>query len=99
MNFLNAVRLAEANMHLIGKMVNRDIIEDIIIMPTDEREQEEYKQYYAQYLDAQRAIEPFMVTDVNVFALFKKSLIRSTGFFVVCSIYDLPKEIKPVIEI
>ena len=99
MDFFNAVKLAEANEHLVGKVVNRDVIEEIIIMPTDEREQELYKQYFVQYMDAQRAIAPFMTSDVDVYALFQKHLIRTTGFFVVWKINNLPREIGVVKDI
>ena len=30
MDFFNAVKLAEANEHLVGKVGNRDVIEEII---------------------------------------------------------------------
>lgn len=99
MDFFNAVRLAEANEHLVGKEVNRNVIDEIIIMPTDEREQEQYKQCFVQYMNAQRAIAPFMTSDVEVYALFQKHLIRSTGFFVVWKINNLPKEIGAVKDI
>ena len=99
MDFFNAVRLAEANEHLVGKEVNRNVIDEIIIMPTDEREQEQYKQCFVQYMNAQRAIAPFMTSDVEVYALFQKHLIRSTGFFVVWKINNLPREIGVVKDI
>lgn len=99
MDFFSAVKLAEANEHLVGKVVNRDVVEEIIIMPTDEREQEQFKQCFAQYLDAQRAIAPFMTSDVDVYALFQKNSIRSTGFIAVWRIDNLPEEIGVVKDI
>ncbi len=99
MDFFNAIKLAEANEHLVGKEVNGNVIDEIIIMPTDEREQEHYKQYFVQYMDAQRAIAPFMTSDVDVYALFQKNSIRSTGFIAVWRIDNLPEEIGVVKDI
>lgn len=99
MDFFSAVKLAKANEHLVGKVVNKDMIEEIVIMPTDEKQQESYKQLFAQYMDAQRAIAPFMASNVEVYALFNKRMIRGGGFFVVCNVVNLPDEIGAVIDI
>ena len=99
MDFFNAVKLAEANEHLVGKVVKGATIDEIIIMPTDEEEQKAYWQYFVQYLDAQRAIVPFMTSDVEVFALFDKGSIRSKSLSISCNIVNLPKEIGAITDI
>lgn len=99
MDFYKAVKIAKANERLVGKIVDGAAIEEIIIIPTDEKQLESYKQLFAQYLDAQRAIVPFMSSDVEVYALFNKRMIRSSGFFMVCSVENLPKEMGAIIDI
>ena len=99
MDFFKAVKLAKANEHLVGKAVKGAIVDEIIIMPTNEEERKAYWQYFTQYLDAQRAIVPFMTSDVEVFALFNKRLIRSENLPVTCNIVNLPAEIGAIIDI
>lgn len=96
MDFFKAVKLAKANDHLVGKAVKGAIIDEIIIMPTNEEEQKAYWQCFTQYLDAQRAIVPFMTSDVEVFALFNKKTIRSDNLSVTCNIVNLPAEIGAI---
>lgn len=99
MNFYDAVKLAKANEHLVGKVVKGATIDEIIIMPTDEKQQKAYSISFAQNLDAQRAIIPFMASDVEVFALFNKRKMRSDIFFVTCNIVNLPEEAGAITEI
>lgn len=99
MDFFKAVKLAKANEHLVGKAVKGAIVDEIIIMPTNEEERKAYWQYFTQYLDAQRAIVPFMTSDVEVFALFNKRLIRSENLPVTCNVVNLPAEIGAIIDI
>ena len=99
MDFFKAVKLAKANEHLVGKVVKGAMVDEIIIMPTNEEEQKAYWQYFVKYLDAQRAIVPFMTSDVEVFALFDKRLIRSENISVTCNIVNLPTEIGAITDI
>jgi hypothetical protein len=99
MDFYDAVKLAKANEHLVGKIVKGATIDEIIIMPTDEEEQKAYSMSFAQNLHAQRAIIPFMASDVEVFALFNKRMMRSENYFVTCNIVNLPKETGVITEI
>lgn len=91
MNFLDAVKIAQNNKHLIGKKRKGVTIDDIIIVPTNAHSQEKFQQLYVQTLNAQASIEPFKNEDVEVF-IINKGLIRTQGFFLPESIYRLPEE-------
>ena len=99
MNYYRAVELAKANEHLIGKVADKGVIEEIIIMPTNEEEQQSFIGLFWRFMDAERAIQPFMASDVEVFALFEKKQIRVNNCFITLSIYYLPKEIGVITDI
>ncbi len=91
MNFLDAVKIAQNNKHLIGKELKGITIDDIIIVPTNAHSQEKFQQLYVQTLNAQASIEPFKNEDVEVY-IINKGLIRTQGFFLPESIYRFPEE-------
>ena len=93
MNFYEAVKLAKANEHLIGKEYQTGIIDEIIIVPTNEIEFDEYKRIYKRTHDAQKAIVPFMESDVEVRLLINKKLIGVyPPLFLHIRLHDLPPE-------
>lgn len=77
MNFLDAVKLAKSNEHLVGKKYLNGRIDEVIIVPTDKTEFDEYKRNYRLTHNAQKAIVPYMESDVEVLLLFNKQLIWS----------------------
>lgn len=93
MNFLDAVKLAKANEHLIGKDYLNGRIDEVIIVPTNEIEFDKYKRIFKKTLDAQKAIEPFMESDVEVWLLINKKLIGAyPPLFLHIRLHDLPSE-------
>lgn len=94
MRYIDAVKIAEANKHLIGQQWNGAIIDEIIIAPTDSSQWEEYSRMYIQTLNAQQSIVPFMNSDVSVFVVCDKKRIRSQNLFVFSSIYELSKKLN-----
>lgn len=99
MDFFSAVKLAKANEHLVGKNVDSNTIEEIIIIPTNEEDRKDFLAQFRRFMDAQRAITPFMKKDVEVFALFKKKCIRTDNLFITTCIRDLPEEIGVITHI
>lgn len=93
MNFLKAVKIADANGHLIGKSMNGCFVDEIIIMPTSDEEQGRFQTRYIRCLNPQEAITPFITSDVEVYALFDKRRIRTEGVFLAKALGDLPEEL------
>lgn len=92
MNFLEAVKIAEANQHLVGKEWKGATIDEIIIAPTETTLRTEFEKLYVQTLDAQQSIAPFVNSDVEVFAVFDKKRIRTQNLFVYTSIHILVEQ-------
>lgn len=89
MDFLSAVKLAKDCEHLIGEKTNKGVVEEIIIMPTDEEKRAKFIELFRKYMNAQKAIALFTSSDVEVYALFKKKSIRTENCFITCNIHEL----------
>ncbi len=91
MNYNDAVKIAKANNHLIGKEWKGATIDEIIIVPTDAELRKEYERLYAQTWNAQAAISRFVNNDVDIIIVLNKSYMRTMGVFCFDSIYNLPE--------
>ena len=98
MKFIDALKIAKANEHLIGTTMKGSSIDEIIIMPTDKKESEEVQVLFGQTLNPQQSIAPFMGSDVEVYALFDKRRIRTENLFLVTNLQSLPKELNAILE-
>ena len=98
MEFFKAVKIAQANKHLIGKKLKDKTIDEIIIMPTNANSQNEFLKRYIQTLNAQESIVPFMNDDVVV-CVSCKELIRMPIAFIPTPIYNLPQDYGVVIDL
>lgn len=98
MNFTDAVKIAEANQHLIGKIWKEATIDEIIIAPTDSALCSEFERLYIQSLNAQKSIVPFINSDVEVFVVFDKHRIRTQNLIVYTSIHNLPNQFNVVLN-
>lgn len=92
MNYYEAVKIAKANQHLIGKRWQGTTIDEIIIVPTDTRQREEFERIYVQTWNAQAAITRFINNDVDLVIVCNKSLMRTMGVFCFDSIHNLTEE-------
>lgn len=100
MNYLDAVKLAKANEHLIGKDYLGGRIDEVIIVPTNEIEFKEFKRIYKRMNNAQKAICPFTESDVEVLLIFNKQLIWSyPPVFPFIRPQDLPPKYGAVVSI
>ncbi|MCR5549849.1 MAG: hypothetical protein K6F40_02775 [Bacteroidales bacterium] len=99
MNFVEAVKIADANQHLIGKVWNGATIEDVVVAPTDTLQWSEFERSYISSLNAQEAIIPFMNSDVEVFVVCDRSRIRTQSLFVYSSIRNLPENFNVVFNV
>lgn len=97
MNYIEAVRIAEANQHLIGKVWNGATIEEIIVAPTDTLLWSEFERFYISSFNAQESIVPFMNTDMEVFVVCDRFRIRTQKLFVYTSIRNLPENFNVVL--
>ena len=92
MNYNDAVKIAKANSHLIGKEWKGATIDEIIIVPTDAEQRTKFERLYAQTWDAQSAIEQFTNNDVDLAIVCNKSYMRTKGVFGFTSIHNLPEK-------
>ena len=96
MNFFKAVKIAEANQHLIGKEWNGATIDEVIIAPTDPLLWAYFKRSYFQSLNAQQSVVPFMNSNVDVYVVCNKKQIRTLNLFVYTPIYNLPENLNVI---
>lgn len=81
MKFLDAVKLAEMNSHLIGKSTSGGRIDEIIIYPTDPILYEQFLQEYMSTRNPQNSIVEFINSEVQVGVVIDKFLIEENGVF------------------
>lgn len=99
MRFIDALKIAKANEHLIGTTMKGSSIDEIIIMPTNDEEQRMFQTRYVRTMNPQEAIAPFIASDVEVYALFDKRRIRTENLFLVTNLQSLPKELNTILEV
>jgi len=97
MKFLDAVKLAEMNSHLIGKNTMGGRIDEIIIYPTDPALWEEFKVEYCQSGDAQSSAGLFIEYDVRVGVIIDKFLIEENGTLIKSDIAELENELGAIL--
>lgn len=89
-----AIKIANANKHLIGKTWKGARIEDVIIVPTDQDERNTFWSLYYRKYDSHGSIAPFAHGDVEVLIICDRWRARKEGLLCVTSIYELPQEYK-----
>ena len=89
MTFQKALFLAHDCEKLVGTKYNGNTIEEILIVPTDKVLYDKFLKEYCSTLNAQAAILPFMDSDVEVVALFKKSYIHQGGAIITTNLYNI----------
>jgi hypothetical protein len=97
MEFTQAILIKEKNKHLLGKIDNGATIDELILVPTDNKSAEEYLKIYLQLLDGEKAIAPFKGFDVDIVAVFDKKRIHQ-GFFFHTSIFNLSNQLGVISE-
>lgn len=86
MKFINAVKIAERNSHLIGMSSNGGIIDEIIIAPTNLKEFQDFETEYIKTLNPQISVVPYMKSDVEIFVIIDKERIRKENVFPIISL-------------
>lgn len=77
MNFFEALAIANHKEQLVGNLKkNGATLDEIVIAPSDAAEYQEFVKVYVDTLDAQRAIAPYINSDVIVLGVFDKNRIR-----------------------
>lgn len=92
MNFIEAVKKADVNKHLIGRRYKGAVIDEIIIAPKDCDEYDKFLKSYCASLDAQESVLPFMNSNVDLYIVFDKSKIHQMNMVFISPIDALPKE-------
>ena len=98
MNFQKAKLIKELNINLIGKIYNEATIDELVLFPTNAELSERFTKLYLRTLDGDKAIIPFIGTDVDIVAIFDKNSIMKQHVLFHTSIFDLPKEFKIITE-
>lgn len=98
MKFLDAVKLAEMNSHLIGKKTGGGRIDEIIIYPTFPELLTKFKKEYCQSGDAQRSAGLFIDHDVRVGVVIDKFLIEENSFLFMLDIAELEEELGAIMD-
>lgn len=89
MTFQEALVLAHDSEKLVGTTFNGETIEEVLIVPTDKVLHDRFFTEYCSTLNAKTAILPFMESDVEVVALFKKSDIQQCGVILTTNVYNI----------
>lgn len=89
MTFQEALVLAHDSEKLVGTKFNGETIEEVLIVPTDKVQHDKFFTEYCSTLNAKTAILPFMDSDVEVVALFKKSYIHPCGVILTTNVYNI----------
>ena len=87
MTFTEALHIADSKSHLIRNHIfNGAILDEVIIAPKDKQEYEQFTKIYIQTLDAQKAILPYIQSDLIVLGVFDKYRIRKEGLLIISEI-------------
>lgn len=82
MNYVEAAKIKQENIHLIGTSDEKGFtIGDIIILPTDENEKKLFFQSYLSSWDAESALFPFISSDLQVWTIDTNYLKRANILF------------------
>lgn len=81
MTFNEALIIAQKNSSIVGSYINGELVEEILIIPTNADELKMYMDKYLSNSNPQQSIAPFIYSDVKVVALFRKDLLLKSGIF------------------
>lgn len=82
MDYVDAKKLKERNLHLIGTTDTKGfIIGDVVIVPTDTKQLNAFFAKYLSCKDAEVAIAPYIHSDLEVWAIDTKHLYDANILF------------------
>lgn len=82
MKYKEAQEVIRTHSHLIGKINEKGfVINELIMVPQDEKMRNQYIQSYVQTKDADRSIKPYIDEELLVWAIDTKHLIESNVLF------------------
>ena len=96
MKYQEAIEIANANKHLIGKTWKGARIEDVIIVPANQEGREDYWRLYRRKYDSHQSIAPFVYGDVEILIICDRWRIRKQRLLCVASIFSLPYELRAI---
>lgn len=92
MTYLEAEKLKENNLHIIGLKHNGGNIDELIIHPTDPNEFEKFITEYLNDYDFEKAIRNFKETDLIVSVVFDKENTWKRNVFFQTPLCNLKNE-------
>ena len=79
MNLKGALELKSKNEHLVGLKYRGGTIDEIIIRPKNDEELDIFMKSYIRTLNAEKSLQPFLNSDLDVFAVCEKDKISSAS--------------------
>jgi hypothetical protein len=92
MTYLEAKKLKEKNVHIIGLKHNGGNIDELIIHPTDPYEFEKFRNLYLDSFNAEESILDFKKTDLTVSIVLEKEKTWENGLFLIENLEGLKNE-------
>lgn len=92
MNLKEALELKSKNEHLVGLKYRGGTIDEIIIRPKNDEELEIFIKSYIRTLNAEKSLQPFLNSDLHVFAVCEKDKIRTSSVIFMTEIENLLDE-------
>ncbi|SFN90377.1 hypothetical protein SAMN05421741_11359 [Paenimyroides ummariense] len=91
MTLEQALQIVHNNQHLKGMDLNGVLIDDLLILPTDQELRDVYMGIYIRTLSAVNVINSLQISiDVDVIVIFNKAMIYSRGMILERTIDSLP---------
>ena len=92
MNLKEALELKSKNEHLVGLKYRGGTIDEIIIRPKNDEELEIFIKSYIRTINAEKSLQPFLNSDLHVFAVCEKDKIRTSSVIFMTEIENLLDE-------
>lgn len=94
MTYAEGLKEISRYQHLIGKCIDGAIIDELILIPTDSKLQEQFTKSYINCLNAELAIFPFQDENLEILVVFDKQRMRKEDLFLHMSLNELKNRIN-----
>ena len=81
MNFEQATEMRQDLEYLIGRKVDNQTIDDIVVAPADGQEFDKFSMLYLRTKNGDIAIHPFKYSELTVEFIYDKKYIGKGGFY------------------
>lgn len=92
MNYNEAIKIKNKNNHLIGFKYRGEMIDEIILCPSNRPDFLKFSKVYMNCLNAEIALKPYINGDIAIIAVMNKERIRFDAMFSQTEIINLRDE-------